>query len=67
MITLYIIEDTVEEKFLDYEGATDVKVWVDDEALAHRFSLSDCNTVLATLNTQNEPDRFVGRPGDRGA
>lgn len=67
MVTLWIIEDTVTHKFLDYEGATDVKVWVDDDASAHRFSQTDCNTVLETLNTPSEPDRFVGRPGDRGA
>lgn len=64
-MTKYIIQDTVTSKYLDYQEATDIKVWVDDIASAHLFTLSDCNLVLATLNTPIEPDRFVGRPGDR--
>ena len=64
-MTKYIIQDTVTNKYLDYQEATDIKVWVDAIASAHLFTLSDCNLVLATLNTPIEPDRFVGRPGDR--
>lgn len=67
MVIFYVIQDTVTNKYLDYEGATDNKIWVDAESSAHHFSEADCNTVLATLNTPAEPNRFVGRPGDRGA
>ena len=65
MITKYIIQDTVTEKYLDYQEATDIKIWVTDKASAHLFTESDCNLVLDTLNTPIEPNRFVGRPGDR--
>ena len=60
-----VIFDTVEEKYLDYVGATDVKVWVDDVASAHQFALADAQVVLDELNI-GDSERFVGRPGDRG-
>jgi len=60
-----VIFDTVEEKYLDYVGATDVITWVDDIASAHNFSLADAQVVLDELNI-GEEQRFVGRPGDRG-
>ena len=64
-MTQYIIEDTVTGKYLNYQTGTDVIIWIDDRSSAHLFNLTDCNSVLATLNTPIEPNRFVGRPGDR--
>lgn len=67
MKSTVIIQDTVTDKYLDYDGATDVKIWVDEEDLAHRFSQQDAQVVLDELNVEPNVDRFVGRPGDRGA
>lgn len=61
-----IIEDTVTNKYLDYDGATDIPIWVTEEDLAHRFTESDAQIVLDELNVPPQTDRFVGRPGDRG-
>lgn len=67
MITFYVIQDTVTNKYLDFEGATDVKIWVDDIETAHEFTESDAILMLETLNTPSDPNRFVkiGRPKDR--
>lgn len=57
--------DTTTEKYLDYDGASDVKIWVDNIENAHPFTDQDLATVLAELNTPAAPERFVGRPTDR--
>lgn len=67
MKNIYVIEDTITNKYLDYDGASDNKIWVESIDSAHKFSEADCNIVLSTLNTPTEPNRFIGRPGDRGA
>ena len=59
------IQDTATGKYLDFDGATDIKVWVESEENAHQFTDEDCSTMLAQLNTEAEPERFVGRPKDR--
>lgn len=61
-----IIEDTQTNKYLDYEGATDIPIWVTEEDLAHKFTSSDAQIVLDELNVPPNTGRFVGRPGDRG-
>ncbi len=61
------IEDTQTGLYLAYDPATDVIIWVVGTATAHRYSSQeDANITLALLNTELEPNRFVGRPGDRG-
>lgn len=67
MTMFYVIQDSVTSKYLDFEGATDVKIWVDDIEVAHEFTESDANLMLDTLNTPSDPDRFskIGRPKDR--
>jgi len=61
-----VILDTQENKYLDYQSGTDIKIWVTNIDNAHRFTSVDAQVVLDSLNTQASPERFVGRPGDRG-
>ena len=62
----YIL-DTQTNLWLGYDPATDVIVWVTTQDTANKYNdETDLNIQLATLNTEIEPTRYVGRPGDRG-
>lgn len=63
----YIL-DTQTDLWLGYDPATDVIIWVTSQDDAHAYhDETALNIQLATLNTESQPFRYVGRPGDRGS
>ena len=66
MMSLFI-EDTQTELLLAYETGTDAITWTSSETIANNFH-TETTEFTNQLNALNaiHPDRYIGRPGDRG-